>query len=162
MIAIGLLWSAVARADEFDLQPLGQPVQGVDWVCPEQRSLCTRHGRALSLPGVWTATLDDQGDVASLTFSVFWTEAALPIDVPLAISAADPWAEARAAFQRLEQQHGGWEVSSRTSGDPLLVVYGRDEERRSLATWTTALSTDDGRSFRSASLHLQRLPNGER
>jgi hypothetical protein len=160
---IGLwLGVVVAQADELDLQPLGQPVQGDDWVCPEHRPLCTRQDRVWSLPGVWTATLDDAERVVSLTFSVFWTESALPIEGTSAVRSSDPWAEARTAFQRVEAQHAGWAVSARTSGDPSLVVYERDEERRSVSAWTTSLSTDDGRTFRSASLHLQRLSTGQR
>lgn len=89
MIAVLLLGFSVARADDFDLQRLGQPVQGAGWVCPEGRGLCTRPGRVLSLPGTWSATLDDHGSVASLTFSVFWVDPSMPY-ADRAQPAADP------------------------------------------------------------------------
>ena len=159
MIAVLWVGFSVAQADDFDLQLLGQPVQGAGWVCPEGRGLCTRSDRILSLPGTWSATLDDHGNVGSLTFSVFFVDLSLPY-TDRAQSAADPWAEARAAVARFEAAHRGWDVVSETAGDPSALVYARAGERRTLAAWTTTLTNEEEQTGVTAAVHLRREASG--
>jgi hypothetical protein len=152
-----LAWTAtLAWADEFDIQPLGQALVGQDWQCPEQRQMCTRQSRVASLLGTWTAQLDGQGRVHTLTFSVVWTGQDFPVPTPSATAVADPWKEAVTALDRLQREHNGWELLSRTEGDPAAVVFTQQGEQRTLAAWTTILPTEDGRTYHTATLHVQR------
>jgi hypothetical protein len=152
-----LAWAAkLAWADDFELQPLGQALVGKDWVCPAQRQMCTRQSRAASLLGTWTAQLDGQGRVHTLTFSVVWTGQDFPVPAPTATAAAEPWKEARSALERLQREHSGWKLLSRTDGDPAALVYQGEREQRTLAAWTTVLQTEQGGSYTTATLHVQR------
>jgi hypothetical protein len=152
-----LAWAAtLAWGDDLDLQPLGQALVGGDWVCPEQRQMCTRQSRAASLLGTWTAQLDGQGRVHTLTFSVVWTGQDFPVPAPTATAVADPGKEAQQALDRLQRAHSGWQLLSQIEGDPAGFVYRRAEEQRTLAVWTTVLSTEEGGSYTTAALHVQR------
>jgi hypothetical protein len=137
------LAAKLAWADDFDIQPSGQALVGQDWQCPEQRQMCTRPSRAASLLGIWTAPLDGQGRGHTLTFSVVWTGRDFPVPTPTATGVADPWKEAVTALERFEREHSGWQLVSRTDGDPAGVVCRRESEQRTLAAWTTTLTTEE-------------------
>jgi hypothetical protein len=157
-----LLWLSIglAGADELALQPLGQALVGSGWDCPADRDFCTRQGRAASLLGTWTAQLDAQDHVRALTFSVVWTGQDFPVPAAGATAVADPWKEAQAALARLQREHSGWQLLSRADGDPAAVVYTLQGEQRTLAAWTTVLTTEQGRTYTTATLHVQReLPS---
>jgi hypothetical protein len=118
--------------------------------------MCTRQSRAASLRGTWTAQLDGQDRVHTLTFSVVWTGQDFPVPAPSATAVADPGKEARTALERLQRAHSGWKLLSRTDGDPAALVYQGEREQRTLAAWTTELPTEDGRTYTTATLHVQR------
>jgi hypothetical protein len=152
-----LAWAAkLAWADDFDIQPLGQALVGQDWVCPEQRQMCTRQSRVASLLGTWTAQLDGQGRVHTLTFSVVWTGQDFPVPAPTATAVPDPWKEAQKALDRLQRAHSGWQLLSQTEGDPAGAIYTRQGEQRTLAAWTTVMQTEQGGTYTTATLHVQK------
>jgi hypothetical protein len=78
------------------------------------------------------------------------------VATPTATAVADPWKEAQQALDRLQREHSGWQLLSRTEGDPAGVVYQRPGEQRTLAAWTTVLQTEQGGTYKTATLHLQR------
>lgn len=146
----------MALADDFDLQEIGQPLRGEGWQCVEEGTSCTRQGRLELLPGTWMARLDERERVLSIGFMALWVGTDFPIPAASATVAADPWVAARAVWERYPQGVGNWRVVSRVAGEPAVVVLEREGERRTVAAWSTTVRADDGGSFRSGVLCVEK------
>ena len=149
-----MVWFVVAAfADEFELQALGQPLQGMGWSCVEGADTCTRTGRLGILPGTWTAKLDEHREVVSIGFMALWVGRDFPVPAPTATVAADPWAVALVEWRRVGVRDG-WHIVERREGDSALAVLERLGERLEVTAWSSDVAADAGTAFQTAVLYV--------